>query len=333
MAIEIVVENIEIFRALLSKSRICSSPHRMSEFFGVTERTVRNWLTEKTPCPAWAILTLRKDCMDRHPFRFSNIAELEQGAHEQSFLRLKSTSTCSDIIKLYSYIYFRTEKIERIIFFSRKPTDRDCNKHLFACLMISKDEHVLLDTTACTACRQPRENEIIELFTVLHNNDLHSRIELISDQLLSTHLHPVKQACEMILEKKTQALTADSINDYLLLIRGSVMFSDPSEYLKDGGVATIVRTAKEALDKLKINFTIDENKLILLIKDDETFNEVSRTLHYAFTEVYGKMQDGFFYKPYEGNFLKLQFPETYHQGKLIITWELIDEDTYYTSVE
>ena len=63
-----------------------------------------------------------------------------------------------------SYFYKNIDSLELIIFFGRRADSDELNQHIFGCVIESQSEILICDTTCMTACRKPRELEIIEIF-------------------------------------------------------------------------------------------------------------------------------------------------------------------------
>ena len=59
------MENAEIFRFLVNQF---PSPYHVSKMLEVTEKTIKNWIDGKTPCPSMAIQALRSEISNKQHY-------------------------------------------------------------------------------------------------------------------------------------------------------------------------------------------------------------------------------------------------------------------------
>lgn len=233
-------------------------PHetQAKKVWGVTNRTVRNWLAEQSEIPDWAITNLQNYLKSRYkhlaPCDFS-----EYNEHDfKCYARLASSNTSVDRDRFIGILYHELNNIEKIIILSRTPNKDDYNEHLFGALICCENGYYLLDKTKMTASRRPREFEIQSIFNNIVANQLDSKTVLILEKIDFTNTMSVVDAVNTILSCKTSLFSERNFTKFYPLISGSSYAYNPSEYFNDFGEATL-QYMLSTIDGIKVNY--DEN--------------------------------------------------------------------------
>ena len=245
----------------------------------------------------------------------------------KAFARLASSSTYGDLNRLLAYFYLRVDRLQRIIFFSRKATSEDNNKNLFGCLMITDKESVLLDTACLTGERQPREYEIISLFKHIHGNGHYNKIELITKKIPATGDLSVEEACNIVTNNPTEEVIYENILIFLGLIRGSLYGAEPSQYLFDDEIGTLKLVIENVLKDLDdITFEFKENNFLISIGNQNTFSKMYNMLFQSLVDLYGEPEASYFkkYDEVKNQHIKIDLPKKLSSFTYKISIENVD---------
>jgi hypothetical protein len=207
-------------KILLKNLLLFVEPYYLSLELKVDPKTIRNWVLGFTPCPEYAIVYARKLITNR--FAAFTAHDYQSYAYDgdRVVARLRSSSTYIDKDKLLYYFYKNIENIEKIIFFARTPSVDELSEYIFGCVIETKSEALVCDSSSMTACRRPRELEIIELFRNMILNDFIDVMFFNSKILPVLEDQPVNQSYKLINVPGLVKISKNSIKDYLPLISG-----------------------------------------------------------------------------------------------------------------
>lgn len=257
------MENNKIFRMLIISlyGSVSYGKSFVSTLLNLSDRTVRNYIYDRSDCPKSVILALELERIKQNTVKVSDFYEHIRD-WDKAYSRIFSTSTSSDSKKLISYLYHNRCNIKKIILFSIIPKKNTFNKYAMGCVFISNNENVILDTSGLTGERVMRSLEIGDFIRQIFINNISDKTYFI-DEIIPRldNLNP-KEAIEKTLKYSTKPLTSNNLSEFHKKIAGHIYF-DPSSLVCDSGDLSINHILKSFHEEFKLDYKVKDNEYFI----------------------------------------------------------------------